>query len=519
MASCLPLFCDACAWAERMKARVSSIRVMLSSHGNHWRKYKRLRSVRANSSSASRNSNGVSSTYSETGIDCMGHADLSDYTRGMSLSLESPELRLAFRMCTTRLALATALLALVSTASLAQSPGIFMIPVEGKAQSYWPRWRGPSGQGVVKGKGYPDRWSSTQNVLWRTPIPGRGHSSPIVWENQIIVTTSRDDGHRLSIISYRRSDGEHLWETDIPDGPGEHIQPKNTRASATPSTDGKRVYVSFGSRGLVAVSMDGTLAWHRNIGEIDNYHGTAGSPLLYKDLVITYQDHANGSFVAAFDARHGEPVWRTAREAKVGWGTPVAVRVGDHDEIIVSSERTVTAYDPEQGSELWRCEGNLREVIPTPVVGHGLIFCTSGRAGPTLAIRPGGTGDVTETHVAWRTSRGSPFVPSPLVYGDYLYTVNDMSSIVTCFKAATGKVMWQQRLGRPTREGFSASPIAVDGKIFFTNDNGQTFVVRAGPEFEQLHTNYIGTRTLSSPALVDGRWYIRTEHELLAIGE
>ncbi len=416
------------------------------------------------------------------------------------------------------MALAAALAVAVATTSLAQSNGIFMVPVEGEAQSYWPRWRGPSGQGIVESGTYPDRWSSTENVVWRTPVPGRGHSSPIVWGEQIIVTTSRDRGRRLSILSYRRSDGTPLWETDVPDGFVEHIQPKNTRASATPSTDGERVYASFGSRGLVAVDMEGALLWHRDLGRIDNYHGTAGSPLLYKNLVITFQDQSSGSFVAAFDARTGDPVWRTTRTAKVGWGTPVAVRVGDHDEIIVSSEYTVTAYDPAHGAELWRCDGNRREVVPTPVVGHGLVFCTSGRAGPTLAIRPGGRGDVSETHVQWKTSRGSPFVPSPMVFGDYLYTINDMSSIVTCFEAATGKVMWQQRLGRPTREGFSASPIAVDGKIFFTNDNGLTFVVRAGPEFELLHTNDIGSRTLASPALVDGRWYVRTEGELLAIG-
>ena len=416
------------------------------------------------------------------------------------------------------LTLTAAFLVVASSMSLAQSRGVFMIPVEGEGQSYWPRWRGPSGQGVVEKRGYPDRWSSTENVVWRAPVPGRGHSSPIVWGDQIILTVSRGGGRRLSIISYRRADGERLWETFIPDGPAEHNQPKNSRASATPSTDGERIYASFGSRGLVAVDMNGTLVWHRDVGRIDNYHGTAGSPLLYRNLVILYQDQRSGSFVAAFDTRTGEPVWKTAREAKVGWGTPVAVRVGDHDEIIVSSEYTVTAYDPEQGAELWRCKGNNREVIPTPVVGHGLVFCTSGRAGPTLAIRPGGSGDVSDTHVEWQTSRGSPFVPSPMVLGDYLYTINDMSSIVTCFEAASGKVMWQQRLGRPTREGFSASPIAVDGKIFFTNDDGRTFVVGAGPEFELLHTNDIGARTLASPALVDGRWYIRTENELLAIG-
>ena len=401
---------------------------------------------------------------------------------------------------------------------IAQDTGIFMIPVDGDGARYWPRWRGPSGQGVVAGAGYPDRWSDTDNVIWRTTVPGRGNSSPIVWGDQIFLTTSQDRGRRLSILSYRRSDGTLLWETEVPPGDVERVHQKNTPASATATTDGERVYASFGSRGLVAVDLDGTLLWHRELGRITNYHGSAGSPLLYEDLLITYQDQNRGSFVAAFDTATGEPVWRTARQASVGWGTPVAVRVGDHDELIVSSQRMVTAYEPSTGAERWHCNGMLFEVIPTPVVGHGLVFCTSGRAGPTLAIRPGGSGDVTDTHVAWRTSRGSPFVPSPLLYGDYLYTLNDMSSVVTCFEAATGQVMWQERLGRPSREGFSASPIAVDGKVFFTNDGGETFVLKAGPEFELLHKSEIGSRTLASPALVDGRWYIRTVDELLAIG-
>ena len=365
---------------------------------------------------------------------------------------------------------------------------VHMIAVDGEGARYWPRWRGPSGQGVVDGTRYPDRWSETTNVVWRAEVPGRGNSSPIIWGDRIFLTTGRTGGRRLSVLCFRRSDGE-------------------------------RVYASFGSRGLVAVDFDGALVWDTEFGAIDNYHGPAGSPLLYKDRVIIYQDQRGGGFVAAYDTRTGTQIWRTARGASVGWGTPVAIRVGDHDELIVSSQRTVNAYDPVGGDELWSCDGNLFEVIPTPAVGAGLVFCTSGRAGPTLAIRPGGRGDVTDTHVAWQTSRGAPFVPSPLVYGDYLYTVNDMASIVTCFEAATGRVMWQQRLGRARRESFSASPIAVDGKVFFTNDDGQTFVLRAGPEFELLHTNDIGARTLASPALVDGYWYIRTVDELLAIGE
>ena len=175
---------------------------------------------------------------------------------------------------------------------------------------------------------------------------------------------------------------------------------------------------------------------------------------------------AGDSFIAAFDTQSGRQLWRTSREANVGWGTPIAIRVADHDEIIVSGERMVQAYDPDTGRELWRCGGNLWEVIPTPVVGYGMVFCSSGRAGPTLAIRPGGKGDVTRSNLAWSSPRGSPFVPSPILYGDALYMVNDMSSIVTSLEAMTGRLLWQGRLGTARSEGFSASPVAVDGKVF-----------------------------------------------------
>lgn len=399
--------------------------------------------------------------------------------------------------------------------------GVAMVASPAEAARYWPRWRGPSGQGLAVGTGYPDRWSDTENVLWKTAVPGRGHSSPIVWADRVFVTTAYDDG-RVSILAFRRSDGARLWETFGPDRTREYQHPKNSPASATPATDGARVYASFGSKGLLAVDVEGKTVWHRSLGTIGNYHGTAGSPLLYKDRLILFQDHTGGSgggaFVAAFDARTGRTLWRTERRGRVGWSTPIAVQAGDHDEIVVSSQQAVHAYDPDTGRELWTCGGNTYEVIPTPVVGHGLVFCASGRAGPTLAIRPGGKGDVTNTHVAWQSPRGSPFVPSPLLLGDYLYLLNDMTSVATAFEAATGKLAWQGRLGQATREGFSASPVAADGKIFFTNDEGETFVVGSGATFDLQRVNRLNASVLASPALVDGKWYFRTDRELIAIG-
>ena len=404
----------------------------------------------------------------------------------------------------------------------AESDGkVFMIPVEGEGAKYWPRWRGPSGQGDVVGKGYVDTWSPTENVLWSVEVPGRGNSSPIVWGDRIFTNTSYDDGKRRVILCFRRSDGKLLWEAAAPEAKPEQSYMKNGHASSTPVTDGKLVYAYFGNHGLMAVDFDGKLVWHRSFGEFNAYHGTACSPLIYKNSIIIYQEQQRGgkSFIAAFDKTTGKPLWETERQARVGWNSPVAVHVDDHDEIIVHSMQKVIAYDPASGRELWQCKGNTFEVMPTPVVGHGLVYCSSGRAGPTLAIKPGGSGDVTETNVVWKKERGSPFVPAPILVGDTLYLINDMSSIVTAFDAKTGDQFWQARLGEAARESFSAAPVAFDGKIFVTNDEGTTFVFAHGREFQLLRTNSLGEGTIASPALVDGIWYIRTAKHLWAIGK
>lgn len=406
--------------------------------------------------------------------------------------------------------------------SAATPAEVAMVEVEGPGAAYWPRWRGPSGQGHVAGSGYPDSWSAvgpqTENVLWKVKVPGRGNSSPIVWGDRIFLTTAREDGERRSVLCYRRADGRLMWETFAPNADPEDAHPKNTRASSTPVTDGERVYAYFGNHGLMAVDFAGKRLWHVPMGPFTAYHGIASSPLLHRGKVIVMQDHSGTSFIAAFDANTGRELWRTQRPTKVGWNTPVAIEVGGREEIVASGQQQVIAYDPETGRELWSARGNTYEAIPTPVVGHDLVFVSSGRGGPTLAIRPGGKGDVTESHVVWKAPQGSPFVPSPIVYGDQLYMVNDMAAVATSYRATTGELLWQGRLGSARREGFSASPVAVGGKVFFTNDDGETFVLQAGPEFELVRVNRLGERTLASPALVDGRWYFRTEGHLVAIG-
>ena len=410
--------------------------------------------------------------------------------------------------------------AVTSVAVLAAPADVKMIEVAGEGAKYWPRWRGPSGQGQVAGGQYTDKWSPATSV-WKVSVPGRGNSSPIVWGDRLFLTTGYNNGERLSMLAYSRADGKKLWETNIPQNGVEYPHAKNGFASATPATDGQYVYASFGRHGLVAFDFDGKIVWQHKFGIIDNYHGPAGSPVLYKDRIFIYQDAnpapGQGAFVGAFDKKTGKPIWQTPRSENVGWGTAVVITTGARDELIVSSQRRVAAYDPDSGKELWSARGMSSEVIPTPVVGHGLVFASSGRAGPTLAIRPGGSGDVTSSHVAWSSPRGSPFVPSGIIVGDLLYLVNDMQSILTVVEAATGKPVYQDRLGVAMREGFSASPVHVNGKIYFTNDEGQTFVVEHGRTFKLLHVNELGEQTLASPALVDGTWYWRTRSFLRAI--
>jgi outer membrane protein assembly factor BamB len=417
----------------------------------------------------------------------------------------------------------TRLLALALAAAFLGAPAdVRMVEVVGEGAKYWPRWRGPSGQGHVPAGQYTDKWSATTGE-WKASVPGRGNSSPIVWGDRIFLTTGYGNGERLSMLAYSRADGKKLWETFIPQNGVEYVHDKNGFASATPTTDGQHVYASFGRHGLFAFDFNGKIVWQHKFGIIDNYHGPAGSPVLYKDRIFIYQDAnpatppGQGAFVGAFDKATGKPLWMTPRSETVGWGTAVVITTGERDELIVSSQRRVTAYDPNTGKELWTARGMSSEVIPTPVVGHGLVFASSGRAGPTLAIRPGGSGDVTTSHVAWSSPRGSPFVPSGIIVGDLLYLINDMQSILTVYEAATGKLMYQDRLGTAIREGFSASPVHVNGKIFLTNDDGQTFVVEAGRTFKLLHVNELGEQTLASPALVDGTWYWRTASTLRAI--
>ncbi len=463
-----------------------------------------------------------------------------------------PRLHSLGRVGCTLIALALAFPGCAESETVAADPvRVEMVPPVGEgALQQWPQFRGPTRQGIASGQGYPDRWSDSENVHWKVEVPGRGHSSPIIWDDRIFLTTAYDQfidtpigdilaqqGDRVflddqenvrSILCFRRSDGELLWETFVPiSAEPEEGWPKSSYASSTPTTDGQRVYAYFGNHGLLAVDLDGNIVWHEDLGEISRVaRGTSCSPLLYEDRVIIFQDHGGpgGSFIAAFHRETGERLWRTEREARVGWSSPIAIRVetaeGTRDEIITSSQFQVQAYDPHTGEELWSCRGLTDEVVPSPIVAMDMVIACSGRQGPTLAIRPGGSGEVRDSHLVWNEQRGSPFVPSPLLYRGYLYTLNDMLRVLTCHDAETGEQMYRVRLaGTLTQHGISSSPVAVDGKVFITTDDGVTSVVQAGPEFELLHVNELSSYVFASPALLDGRWYFRTYDHLMCVGQ
>lgn len=408
----------------------------------------------------------------------------------------------------------------------AQTPDVRMVvPKESIGQ--WPNWRGPSGQGLVlrpekfMPPKYPDAWSDKDNILWKAPVPGQGNSSPCIWDHRLFLTTSYDKGQKRSFVCFDCNDGKKLWETTLPLELSEKVQSKNGWASSTCATDGRIVVSYFGAMGVFCVDREGKHLWHYPVPEMNVFHGTACSPLIYKDKVIVFQDQQSktGSFVVALDKNTGKELWKTPRKEKVGWGSPIAISVDGKDQIIVSSQDRVYAYDPKDGSPIWSCGGNLYEVTPTPVVGHGLLFCCSGRVGPTLAIRPDGKGDITKSDkLVWKVGAGSPFIPSPILVGDLLYTVNDVNSVIRCFDAKTGKMHWSERCGEEVKHGFSASPVAVDDKLFFTNDDGDTFVLAAGTQFKVLHVNSIGERMLASPAFVGGRWFLRSEKHLWCVG-
>jgi outer membrane protein assembly factor BamB len=399
--------------------------------------------------------------------------------------------------------------------ALASAALSIVLPSPG-AELQWPRFRGPSGQGQTNEKSLPTIWDKDgRNIVWRTKVTGFGNSSPVVWGEQIFLTSSDAKGTERYLHCFDRSTGSMRWSKQVPPRPSEPaVRDKNGYASSTPVTDGERVIAFLGTCGLVCYDFGGNLLWQYDAFKIKTGHGPGSSPVLYKNLVILAQDQNQAdSIFIALDKRTGKLVWEAKRPKAMTWTTPIIVHVGGRDELIVAGGETVRGYDPATGKELWVLRGPTQEVIPAVVVGKDLLYSASGRNGPTLGLRPGGNGDVTDTHLIWRAVRGGPHVPTPALVNGRLYTAND-TGIISCLDAATGKLIYLDRVD----DRFSASPVVVGDLLFFPAESGITYIVRASDSLDIVAQNDLGAPILASPAVVDGRLLLRTAEELVCIG-
>ncbi len=382
----------------------------------------------------------------------------------------------------------------------------------------WPGWRGPAGNGISSETGLPVRWSRTQNVRWKTALSGAGAGSPVVWDDFVFLTAS--DGRlndRLHVYGFHRQDGRQLWHTRLFGSAPTDLYPPGGMAVPTPVTDGKHLWCLFGTGELVCLDLAGKPVWVRSLAEeygpFRNRWGMGTSPILVGSLLVVQVDHWSQSYLLGVDGRTGANRWKTNRSESVNWTSPLAVKVKDRTELIVLGTNRAKGYDAASGAELWSVNGLHFQCIPSPVALADRVIVASGEN--TLAIRlDGSRGELTKSHVLWRNQKAAPFVPSPLVYQGHVYISGD-KGICLCLDIDTGKVLSKKRLG----EQFHASPVAGDGKIFFTSREGVVRVIKAGPDIDLLAENDLGETIVASPAISRRHIFLRGEKNLFCIQE
>jgi outer membrane protein assembly factor BamB len=395
---------------------------------------------------------------------------------------------------------------------------LLILAISGPAADDWPQFRGPTGQGHSAERGVPFEWSESRNVIWKTPVPGLGWSSPVVSDGRVWVTTAvKDHGGSLRALAFDVETGREVVNAEVFHTRNVDLSnPKNSRASPTPILDGDRVFVHFGADGTAALTTAGDIVWKTRFS-YQSQHGNGGSPVLYSDLLIVSCDGSDDAFVVALDKKTGKVRWKTPRRQPwdQAYSTPLMVRVGDRDEVVSVGAFRAVAYDPQSGNEIWRVGyGDGFSNVPRPVYGNGLVYIATGFQQPSLlAVRADGTGDVTKTHIAWTLRRAAPLTPSPLLVGGELFIVND-AGIASCLDAKTGEPHWQQRLGG----NYSASPVFVDGRIYFLSEEGTATVIAPGTTFRKLATNTLDGATLASMAVSNGSIFIRSSSHLYRIG-
>ncbi len=393
------------------------------------------------------------------------------------------------------------------------------------AETEWPQFRGPTGQGVSAAVKVPTEWNATTHIAWQVAIPGRGWSSPVLAKGRLYLTTAAGDAGaalNLHALCVDAANGRILWDTEVfqPDAAAaKAMHRKNSPASSTPIVAGERLYVHFGHMGTAALDLSGKVVWRQTELKYPPVHGAGGSPILTDDALVFSCDGERDPFVIALDAATGAIRWKTPRNSpakkQFAFSTPLAITVGGATQVVSPGPGFVGAYDVKDGREIWRVGyGEGYSVVPRPVFAHGLVFVSSSfDAAVFHAIRPeAASGDVTATNVAWTSRKAAPHTASPIVVGDEVYFVSD-AGIATCADAKTGKVHWSERLGG----GFSASPVAAEGRIYFQNETGVGYVVKAATKYELLATNDLGEASLASYAVADGAIFIRTEKQLWKI--
>ena len=392
----------------------------------------------------------------------------------------------------------------------------------------WPGWRGPRGDGSSQEKNVPTTWDGTtgRNIAWKVEVPGTGHASPVVWSDRIFLASCLEDQSDRLLVCLDRRNGKMLWQRSVMKSPLEKKHHLNSYASSTPATDGKLVYVSFlegskageaqGARMAVAAyDFDGNRKWLVHPGTFSSVHGYCSCPVLFEDKVIVNGDHDGDAYLVALDRASGETIWKVPRENKTrSYCTPIIRQIDGRWQMILSGSKCVASYDPHDGSRHWIIDGPTEQFVASMVYNGDLLVLTAGFPDHhILAIKPDGEGNVTDTHVIWRTTKNCSYVPSPIVAGDYFLVVSD-EGIGSCYRAATGKRVWYERLG----PHFSASLVTAGGLVFFLSDEGVTTVVKPADKYKEVAKNPLGEACYASPAISQGQVYLRGVRHLYAIG-
>lgn len=407
---------------------------------------------------------------------------------------------------------------LTATRALAWLAGLTSLALSSRAEN-WPTWRGPRLDGTSLETNAPVHWSESSNVVWKTPLPGSGHASPIVWEDRVFTVTALPGTQERALLCLDRATGRIRWQQAVLKALPEGKHSLNSHASSTPATDGERVFVAFLERRemfVAAHDFNGRQRWAVRPGPFSSVHGFCSSPILYQDKVIVNGDHDGDGFIVALDRATGRRLWLIDRPNKTrSYCAPLIADIAGRVQMVLSGSKCVASYDPNDGRLQWIIDGPTEQFVASPVFSQraGLVVMTGGYPDHhILAIKPDGSGNVTQTHIAWRTVRGAAYVPSPIIAGDYFLIVSDQG-FAHCFEAATGKLMWQERTGEQ-----HASLVSANGLVYFLNDNGTMTVVRPGPEFDRVAQNKLDDTFFASPAISQGKIFLRGYRSLYCIG-